>query len=167
MTEEYSPKIIGFCCRWCSYAGADLAGAMRLQYPPTIRIIMLPCTGRVDILHVLKAFEVGADAVFISGCHEGDCHYLRGNIQARKRVARLKKVFAEIGLEPERVEMFHVSSGEGPKFAALAREMTERALRLGPNPVRREARARWLASLAQEGKPSPAPGSESASDSRL
>jgi F420-non-reducing hydrogenase iron-sulfur subunit len=145
MTEEYSPKIIGFCCRWCSYAGADLAGSMRLQYPPTIRILMVPCTGRVDILHLLKAFEVGADAVFVSGCHEGDCHYLRGNIQARKRVARVKKVLAEIGLEPERLEMFHVSSGEGPKFANLAREMTERALRLGPNPVRQEVRAAWLA----------------------
>lgn len=145
MTAEYTPKIIGFCCRWCSYAGADLAGAMRLQYPPTIRIIMVPCTGRVDILHLLTAFEVGADAVFLSGCHEGDCHYLRGNIQAKKRVARVKDVLAQVGLEPERLEMFHVSSGEGPKFAALAKEMTERALRLGPNPVRGEARARWLA----------------------
>jgi F420-non-reducing hydrogenase iron-sulfur subunit len=150
MTEEYYPKIIGFCCRWCSYAGADLAGAMRLQYPPTIRIIMLPCTGRVDILHILTAFESGADAVFISGCHEGDCHYLAGNIQARKRVARVKKVLEQIGIEPERLEMFHVSSGEGPKFANLAHEMTERALRLGPNPVRREARALWLASQAGE-----------------
>jgi len=150
MTEEYSPKILGFCCRWCSYAGADLAGSMRLQYPPTIRILMVPCTGRVDILHILKAFEMGADAVFLSGCHEGDCHYLRGNIQARKRVTKVKKVLAEIGLESERLEMFHVSSGEGPKFAALAREMTERALRLGPNPVRGEVRARWLASQAGE-----------------
>jgi len=150
MTEEYFPKIIGFCCRWCSYAGADLAWAMRLQYPPTIRIIMLPCTGRVDILHILTAFEAGADAVFVSGCHEGDCHYLSGNIQARKRITRAKKVLAEIGLEPERLEMFHVSSGEGPKFAHLAKEMTERAYRLGPNPVRHEARAAWLASQAGE-----------------
>ncbi|MHB8069043.1 MAG: hydrogenase iron-sulfur subunit [Desulfobaccales bacterium] len=162
MTEEYTPKIIGFCCRWCSYAGADLAGAMRLQYPPTIRIIMVPCTGRVDILHLLKAFEVGADAVFLSGCHEGDCHYLRGNIQAKKRVARVKDVLAQIGLEPERLEMFHVSSGEGPKFAGLAHEMTERALRLGPNPVRGEARARWLAAQAQAEKPCGSPACASA-----
>jgi coenzyme F420-reducing hydrogenase delta subunit len=152
MTEEYSPKIIGFCCRWCSYAGADLAGAMRLQYPPNIRILMVPCTGRVDILHLLKAFEMGADAVFVSGCHEGDCHYLRGNIQAWKRVAKVKKVLADIGLEPERLEMFHVSSGEGPKFAAISQEMTDRAYRLGPNPVRGEARAQWLAAQAQEEK---------------
>lgn len=162
MTEEYTPKIIGFCCRWCSYAGADLAGAMRLQYPPTIRIIMVPCTGRVDILHLLTAFEVGADAVFLSGCHEGDCHYLRGNIQAKKRVARVKDVLAQVGLEPERLEMFHVSSGEGPKFAALAKEMTERALRLGPNPVRGEARARWLAIQAPAEKPCGSPACASA-----
>ena len=145
MTEEYYPKIIGFCCRWCSYAGADLAGSMRLQYPPTIRIIMVPCTGRVDILHILTAFETGADAVFVSGCHVGDCHYLAGNIQAFKRVTRVKKVLEQIGIESERLEMFHISSGEGPKFANMAHEMTERALRLGPNPVRHGARDAWLA----------------------
>lgn len=145
MADKYLPKVLGICCRWCSYAGADLAGAMRLQYPPAVRIMMVPCTGRVDILHLLKAFEAGWDAVFVSGCHEGDCHYLAGNIQARKRVNKVKKALAEIGLEPERLEMFWVSSAEGPQFAWVAREMTERALRLGPNPVKREARAFWLA----------------------
>jgi F420-non-reducing hydrogenase iron-sulfur subunit len=145
MVQEYSPKIIGFLCRWCSYNGADLAGAMRLQYPPNIRIIMVPCTGRVDILHLLQAFEVGADAVFVSGCHEGDCHYMAGNYYARKRVARAKEILKEVGLEPERLEMFHVSASEGPKFAAVAQEMTERAYRLGPNPVKREVRSVWLA----------------------
>ncbi|MEW6386060.1 MAG: hydrogenase iron-sulfur subunit [Thermodesulfobacteriota bacterium] len=145
MGSDYYPKILGFCCRWCSYAGADLAGAMRLQYPPSVKIMMVPCTGRVDILHLVKAFEAGADAVFVSGCHEGDCHYLTGNIQARKRVDKLKKDLAALGIEPERLEMFHVSSGEGPKFAAVCREMTERALKLGPSPVRREARKAWEA----------------------
>jgi len=145
MNPEYSPKVVGFLCRWCSYTGADLAGAMRLQYPPNIRIIMVPCTGRIDILLVLQAFEVGADAVFVSGCHEGDCHYVSGNLYARKRVERLKEILKEVGLEPERVEMFHVSASEGPQFAAIAREMTERAYRLGPNPMHREARAAWLA----------------------
>ena len=145
MVQEYSPKIIGFFCRWCSYAGADLAGAMRLQYPPNIRIIQVPCTGRIDILHLLQAFEVGADTVFISGCHEGDCHYMAGNYYARKRVERPKEILKEVGLEPERLEMFHVSASEGPKFAAVAREMTERAYRLGPNPVKQEVRAAWLA----------------------
>ena len=145
MVQEYSPKIIGFCCRWCSYAGADLAGALRLQYPPNLRIIQVPCTGRIDILHLLQAFEVGADAVFISGCHAGDCHYVSGNYYARKRVERAKEILKEVGLEPERLEMFHVSASEGPKFAAVAQEMTERALRLGPNPVKRQVRTAWLA----------------------
>lgn len=145
MNQEYSPKVVGFLCRWCSYTGADLAGAMRLQYPPNIRIIMVPCSGRIDILHLLQAFEVGADAVFVSGCHEGDCHYVSGNLYARKRVERLKEILKEVGLEPERVEMFHVSASEGPQFAAIAREMTERAYRLGPNPMHREVRAAWLA----------------------
>lgn len=145
MAKEYFPKVLGICCRWCSYAGADLAGAMRLQYPPAVKIMMVPCTGRVDILHLLKAFEAGWDAVFVSGCHEGDCHYLAGNIQARKRVNKVKKLLAEIGLEPERLEMFWVSSSEGPQFARVAQEMTERALKLGPNPVKREERQAWLA----------------------
>ncbi len=140
------PKILGFCCRWCSYAGADLAGSMRLQYPPEIRIMLVPCTGRVDILHVLRAFELGFDAVFVSGCHLGDCHYLAGNHRAVKRVDKVKQDLAVMGIEPERLEMFHVSSGEGPKFAAVCREMYERAIKLGPTPVKREARAAWLAS---------------------
>ncbi|MBI4795014.1 MAG: hydrogenase iron-sulfur subunit [Deltaproteobacteria bacterium] len=144
MNPEYSPKVVGFLCRWCSYTGADLAGAMRLQYPPEIRIIMAPCTGKIDILFLLQAFEAGADAVFVSGCHEGDCHYVSGNLYARKRVERMKEILKEVGLEPERVEMFHVSASEGPQFAAIAREMTERAYRLGPNPVRREVRTAWL-----------------------
>ena len=145
MSEGYEPKVLGICCRWCSYAGADLAGAMRLQYPPAVKIMMVPCTGRVDILHLLKAFEAGWDTVFVSGCHEGDCHYLAGNIQARKRLAKVKKFLAEIGIEPERLEMFWISSAEGPHFARAAQDMTERALRLGPSPLRREARAAWLA----------------------
>ncbi len=144
MTDDFSPRVLGICCRWCSYAGADLAGAMRLQYPPAVKILMVPCTGRVDILHILKAFEAGWDAVFVSGCHEGDCHYLEGNIQARKRVAKVKKMLAEIGWEPERLEMFWVAASEGPKFAQVAREMTERALKLGPNPVKRQEREKWL-----------------------
>jgi coenzyme F420-reducing hydrogenase delta subunit len=148
MDPEYSPKVVGFLCRWCSYAGADLAGAMRLQYPPEIRIVMVPCTGRVDILHLLQAFEIGADAAFVSGCHEGDCHYLSGNLFARKRVKKMKQILQEVGLEPERVEMYHVSASEGPKFAAIAQEMTERAYRLGPNPVRRGVRTAWLAQRA-------------------
>lgn len=146
MEQTNFPRILGFCCRWCSYAGADLAGSLRLQYPPEVRIMLVPCTGRVDILHVLKAFEAGFDTVFLSGCHLGDCHYLAGNAHAVKRVAKLKKELASMGIEPERLEMFHVSSGEGPKFAGVCKEMYERAIKLGPTPVKREARAAWLAS---------------------
>ena len=121
---------------------------MRLQYPPDIKIIMMPCTGRVDILHLLKAFEAGADAVFVAGCLEGECHYLMGNIRAKKRVNKVKKDFAQMGIEPERVEMFNLSSSEGPRFAAIAREMVERVYKLGPSPTKQEARAEWLKSKA-------------------
>ena len=117
---------------------------MRLKYPPEIKIILMPCTGRVDILHLLKAFEGGADAVFVAGCLEGECHYLMGNIRAKKRVNKVKKDFASMGIEPERVEMFNLSSSEGPRFAAIAKEMVERTLKLGPSPTKPEARAEWL-----------------------
>ena len=115
---------------------------MRLQYPPDIKIIMMPCTGRVDIIHLLKAFEAGADAVFVAGCLEGECHYLMGNIRARKRVNKVKKDFAQMGMEPERVEMFNLSSSEGPKFAAIAKEMVERTLKLGPSPMKHRGTGR-------------------------
>jgi F420-non-reducing hydrogenase iron-sulfur subunit len=122
---------------------------MRLQYPPEIKIIMMPCTGRVDILHLLKAIEGGADVVFVAGCLEGECHYLTGNIQARKRVAKLKKDFEQMGIEPERVEMVNLSSSEGPRWAAIAQEMAERAFKLGPSPVKPEQRKAWLAAQPQ------------------
>jgi F420-non-reducing hydrogenase iron-sulfur subunit len=118
---------------------------MRLQYPPEIKIIMMPCTGRVDMLHLLKAFEGGADVVFVAGCLEGECHYLSGNIQARKRVTKLKKDFEQMGFESERLEMYNLSSSEGPRFAAIAQEVAERAYKLGPSPLRKEAREAWLA----------------------
>ena len=118
---------------------------MRLQYPPDIKIILMPCTGRVDIIHLLKAFEGGADSVFVAGCLEGECHYLMGNIRAKKRVNKVKKDFASMGMEPERVEMYNLSSSEGPRFAAIAREMVERTLQLGPSPTKVEERAAWLA----------------------
>jgi F420-non-reducing hydrogenase iron-sulfur subunit len=118
---------------------------MRLQYPPEVEIILMPCSGRVDIIHLLKAFEAGFDAVFVAGCLEGECHYLTGNIRAKKRVNKLKKDLAQMGLEPERLEMFNLSSSEGPRFAAICKEMTDRAYKLGPSPVKRALRAAWLA----------------------
>jgi F420-non-reducing hydrogenase iron-sulfur subunit len=108
---------------------------MRLQYPTNIRVIMVPCTGRVDVIHLLGAIEEGADGVYVAGCLEGDCHYINGNLKARKRVERVKKIMAELGLEPERVEMYNLSAAQGPRFAEIAREMTEKIKNLGPSPV--------------------------------
>jgi len=108
---------------------------MRLSYPSSVKVIQVPCTGRVDIIHLLKAIEDGADGVYVAGCLEGECHYLSGNLKAKKRVQYVKNVLKEIGLEPERVEMFNLSAGEGPRFAEIAREMAERIKKLGPSPV--------------------------------
>ena len=109
---------------------------MRLNYPSNIKIINVPCTGRVDILHLLKAIEDGADGVYVAGCLEGDCHFLTGNLKAKKRVQYVKKVLEGLGIEPERVEMFNLSAGEGPRFAEIATEMVKRIRKLGPSPIR-------------------------------
>ncbi len=111
---------------------------MRLQYPPNIHIIQVPCTGRVDIIHILKAIEDGADGVMVAGCLEGECHYINGNIKAKKRVKYVKKLLKEIGMEEERVEMYNLSSAEGPRFAEITKEMTERIRELGPSPIRQK-----------------------------
>lgn len=130
--EVFEPTVLAFCCRWCSYAAADLAGSMRIQYPSNIRIIMVPCTGRIDIVHLLHAFEKGADGVFLSGCLIGDCHYISGNQKATRRVAYVKKALEEVGVEPERMEIYYNSSAMGPQFAEACREFTERIRRIGP-----------------------------------
>lgn len=130
--NDFEPKIVAFCCNYCAFAAADLAGAMRLQYPPNVRIVQLPCTGTVDTILLLKAFEDGADAVFVAGCLEGECHYLEGNLRAKKRVEYVKKLLAEVGIEPERIEMFNLSSAMGGRFAEIVEEMTETVTNLGP-----------------------------------
>jgi coenzyme F420-reducing hydrogenase delta subunit len=109
---------------------------MRLSYPSNVKIINVPCTGRVDILHLLKAIEDGADGVYVAGCLEGDCHYLTGNLKAKKRVAYVKKLLVDLGLEPERIEMYNLSAAQGTRFAEIAREFTARIRDLGPSPVR-------------------------------
>jgi coenzyme F420-reducing hydrogenase delta subunit len=114
---------------------------MRLSYPSSVKVIQVPCTGRVDIIHLLKAIEDGADGVYVAGCLEGECHYLSGNLKAKKRVLYVKNVLKEIGIEPERVEMFNLSAGEGPRFAEIAREMAERIKNLGPSPVKKMRKA--------------------------
>lgn len=132
MEDIFEPSIIAFCCRWCSYSAADLAGSMRLQYPPNVKIILVPCTGRVDIKHVLHALEKGADGVFLSGCLIGDCHYISGNIKAAKRMAHAKCLVEEAGIEPERVEMFYNAASMGPQFAETCIKFTETIRKLGP-----------------------------------
>jgi coenzyme F420-reducing hydrogenase delta subunit len=130
--SEFEPKIVAYCCNFCAFAAADLAGAMRVQYPPNVRIIRLPCTGKVDAIHLMKAFEDGADGVFVAGCLEGECHYLEGNLRAKKRVAYVKRLLTEVGTDPQRVEMFNLSSAMGGRFAEIVEEMTERVRNLGP-----------------------------------
>lgn len=136
--SSYEPKILALCCHYCAYAAADLAGSMRLEYPANIRVLRLPCTGKLDISYIMRAFEHGADGVIVAGCLEGGCHFQEGNLRAKKRVALAKKILSEAGVEPERLEMFNLSSAMGQTFAEIAREMTERVRKLGPNPVRRQ-----------------------------
>jgi coenzyme F420-reducing hydrogenase delta subunit len=133
---DFEPEIIVFACHYCAYAAADLAGSMRLQYPPNIRMIKLPCTGKLEVIHLLRAIEAGADGVYAAGCLEGECHYLKGNLWARKRVEHVKTLLAEVGIEPERVEMYNMSSAMGAEFARVATEFTERIKALGPNPAK-------------------------------
>lgn len=113
---------------------------MRLNYPANIKIIQVPCTGRVDMLHLLKAIEEGADGVYVAGCLEGECHFLEGNLKTRKKVVAVQKLLAEAGLRPERVRMFNLSSAMGPRFAEIAEEMTETIRRLGPSPIKSTGR---------------------------
>lgn len=139
MSAPFQPEVIAFCCRHCAYAAADLAGGTRQAYPAAIKIVELPCTGRVDVVTVLHAFERGADGVLIAGCLSGKCHYQKGNLYARQRVGYLRALLAEIGLEAERMRMINVSAAMGARFAELAAEHVERVLALGPSPLRREA----------------------------
>jgi coenzyme F420-reducing hydrogenase delta subunit len=137
MTKD-EPIILAFCCHYCAYAAADLAGSMRLQYPDNVRVLKVPCTGKVEVDYILAAFERGVDGVIVAGCLEGGCHFLEGNLRARRRVERAKQLLAEIGLEPDRLEMFNLSSAEGARFAEIVTEMTERLAALGPSPLRAE-----------------------------
>lgn len=133
---EFEPKILALCCHYCAYAAADLAGSTRLQYPPNVRVLRLPCTGKVDVDYIMKAFEQGVDGVIVAGCLEGGCHFEEGNLRAKKRVGLAKDVLAEAGIEGERLEMFNLSSAQGNTFAEIVETMTERIKGLGPNPIR-------------------------------
>ena len=135
MTKD-EPLILAFCCHYCAYAAADLAGSMRLEYADNVRVLRLPCTGKVEVDYILAAFERGVDGVIVAGCLEGGCHFLEGNLRARRRVERAKQLLEEIGLEPARLEMFNLSSAEGARFAEIVTEMTDRLAKLGPSPLR-------------------------------
>ena len=132
MKEKFEPNIIGFLCNWCSYAGADLAGTSRIQYPPNLKVIRVMCSGRVNPIFVINALQQGADGVLIGGCHPGDCHYERGNYLARRRMAVLKNLLEYTGIDPRRVRMTWVSAAEGNKFADVVKEVTEDIRKLGP-----------------------------------
>jgi len=140
MTEQtsetqatFQPKIVAFLCNWCSYAGADLAGIGRFQYPPNVRVIRVPCSGRIDPLFILKALTSGADGVLVSGCHPGDCHYIQGNYVARRKFSLLKAILSHAGAWDERLFFSWVSAAEGQRFAEVISEVTEAVLKIGPN----------------------------------
>ena len=137
MVETYEPVVVAYCCHYCAYTAADLAGSMRLEYAPNIRVIKIMCTGKVDTILLLKAIEDGADAVYVAGCEEGSCHFLEGNYRAKKKVAQAKALLKEIGIEPERVAMYNISASNSVLFAQAANEMTEIARKLGPNPLKK------------------------------
>jgi len=132
ISREWIPKIAAFCCNWCSYAGADLAGTSRIQYPSAVRIIRVNCTGRVDPEFVLNALDKGADGVLVSGCHPGDCHYTSGNLKMRARWTLLQIAIKQAGINPDRVRLQWASASEGQKFADGVRELTEKVKNLGP-----------------------------------
>ena len=134
--NEFEPLIISFCCNWCSYAGADLAGVSRIQYPPNVRIIRVMCSGMVHPNLVIDALTKGADGVLVCGCHPGDCHYQTGNQTAQKRAEAIKLMLQDFGIEEDRFRLEWVSASEGQRFAHVMKEMTETVRKLGPNPYK-------------------------------
>jgi coenzyme F420-reducing hydrogenase delta subunit len=133
---NFEPVIVAFCCHYCAYTAADMAGSKRLCYPSNVKIVRVPCSGRVDAMYIMRALENGADGVYVAGCLEGDCHFKNGNVKAAQRVVYLKKLLDEIGIGGERVEMVTMSAGMGERFAQTATDFTEKIRKLGPSPVK-------------------------------
>ncbi len=133
--KEFEPKLIGFLCRWCTSAAADLAGVSRIQYPPNMVNIRVMCSGAVDVMYIWKALFEGADGVFIGGCHPGDCHYQSGNYKARRRITILKTIMKTLGLDEKRVRLEWVAASEGQRFARVVNEFTTEIKKMGPNPI--------------------------------
>jgi len=134
--EDFTPKILAFCCYPSAYESADMAGEMRLAFPEGLRIVRVPCSGRVDLLYILKAFEMGFDSVIIMACHEDACNYLRGNYRARKRVEYIRSVLEELGLEKERVDIFNMGPNMGVRFTEIVNQISQTVKNLGPSPLR-------------------------------
>ncbi len=130
---SFDPKIIGFLCNWCSYRGADLAGTSRVKYAPNVRVIRVMCSGRVNEILILKAITAGADGVLVSGCHPGDCHYVKGNLNAMRRITGIKPFLGAMGIEPDRLKLEWISASEGPKVAETFNSFTEKINQLGPS----------------------------------
>jgi F420-non-reducing hydrogenase iron-sulfur subunit len=137
--ETYEPQILAFCCHYCAYAAADLAGTTRVQYPTNVRIIRVPCSGKVDPLHIMRAFEGGVDGVLVAGCLEGGCHFQEGNLRAKRRVNHVSTILDEIGIERDRLRMVNLSSAMGQAFANTITEFTEQVRNLGPSPLKTNA----------------------------
>ena len=135
--DEFQPKIVGFFCNWCSYAGADLAGVSRIKSPPNVRIVRIMCSGRVDERLISKAFVAGADGVLVCGCHPGDCHYQRGNLNSRRRVTGLKPFLELIGIGQDRLRLEWISASEAPKVVETVKSFTKTIKELGPSPLNR------------------------------
>jgi coenzyme F420-reducing hydrogenase delta subunit len=138
MSDHYEPRIVGFLCNWCSYAGADLAGTSRLKVPANLRVVRVPCSGRINPLFIFKALEEGADGVMVSGCHPGDCHYISGNRYAKRKLAMLRRLLEWVGIEPERIHFTWLSASEGARYAVEVAEFVDKVRALGRrNPMAR------------------------------
>lgn len=133
---EFEPQIVAFCCNWCTYAAADLAGTSRVHYPPNVRIVRVMCSGMVNPIYILKAFEGGADGVLVAGCHQTDCHYIDGPVKCDAMVDRLRKALYVLGLEDERFRREMVAASEGVVFARIIKEMVEQLKKIGPSPFK-------------------------------
>jgi F420-non-reducing hydrogenase iron-sulfur subunit len=148
-TQEWEPRILAILCRWCSYAGADLTGSSRISYPPNVRILRVPCSGRVNPLFILKTLRAGMDGVLVSGCHPGDCHYTAGNYNARRKFSILSRLLEYVGIDPRRVQFSWVSASEGDKFARVVGEVVAGVKALGPNELFRPSDSNRTAEGAQ------------------
>jgi coenzyme F420-reducing hydrogenase delta subunit len=142
MSDHFEPRIVGFLCNWCSYAGADLAGTSRLKVPANLRVVRVPCSGRINPLFIFKALEEGADGVMVSGCHPGDCHYISGNRYAKRKLAVLRRLLDWVGIEPERIHFTWLSASEGARYAVEVGEFVDKVRALGRhNPMARQGLA--------------------------